>query len=78
MDKEKRRQSAGPDADEPVLLNDPNADAYVLIETDNYVVGCVADGMGAGHHARIASNLLCALVLARVCGYDYQPNTDVK
>ncbi|KAI3632401.1 hypothetical protein MIR68_009507 [Amoeboaphelidium protococcarum] len=55
--------------DEMVLLNDPNADAYVLIEGSNFMIGCVADGMGAGHHARIASNLTCAVVLAKILGY---------
>lgn len=47
-------------AEEKVLLNDPNADGFMICIGDDFVVGAVVDGSGAGAHARLAANLALA------------------
>ena len=42
------------------LYNDPNADGFLLTLGHGIMIGAVADGSGAGHQARLASNLCLA------------------
>lgn len=50
------------------LLNDPNADGYVLVRGEGFVMGATADGSGAGAHARYAANIFLACLLYKLVG----------